>query len=514
MPQSAPCGSAFGDRSPSFLIQIWQARRAMRSRAIAIPILLWASACATTPVKVETRVPTLAGPISDLARNVAGAARPSEKDAYREGAWDPAYFDRLLPSDALEISGFPIRHRREGVGVPMVGVRETLADDPFYYPPEGIIRPLTATVVHAADGGASVRLLDSSRESVVRIDEALQPLAADFTAAYAVLLSRTRLERTALTGAFDHEKIGAHAGIFLLEPYDADRIPLLLVHGLISSPLTWMELTNELFGDAAIRARYQIWHAVYPTGIPFLHAAADFRAQLGRLRRALDPEDDDFATNHIVVVAHSKGGLLTKTLVSASGDQLWYSAFTVPPQDLEASPEDLLAMREFLFFDRNAAVRRVVFIATPHRGSRLADNPLARFVASWISLPRSESETFERVLRANEAYLAPDFRFRLAGLPSGPRALSTRDPLIRALGELPVDPAVPFHTILGELEPGTQSDGVVGHASSRQAGAASELVVAGEGHGVHRSPIAIEEVMRILLEHAESYSAWFSRGIP
>ena len=198
------------------------------------------------------------------------------------------------------------------------------------------------------------------------------------------------------------------------------------------------------------------------------------------------------------------GGLLAKTLVAGSGDRLWLQAFTVPPEELEASPEDRARVQRFLFFDRDPTVRLGVFIATPHRGSQLAENPLSRLLASWDALPADKADPFQRVLRDNEDRLAPGFRVHLAGLPNGPRALSSLDPLIGTLGELPVDTAVPIHTIVGQKEPGLFSDGVVDHASSHQSGAESELVVEGEGHTVHRSEAAIEEVMRILRGHARA----------
>ena len=213
------------------------------------------------------------------------------------------------------------------------------------------------------------------------------------------------------------------------------------------------------------------------------------------------------------MVAHSKGGLLAKTLVSDTGSRLWKAAFTVPPEEIEASPADRVEMERFLFFERDPAVRRVIFIATPHRGSRLADNKLARLLGSWVVLPGRKKGPFERVLATNGDHLTPGFRMRReTGLPSGPRALSHQDPLIRSLAGLPVAPAVPFHTIVGEDEPGSSSDGVVDHASSHQAGAASELVVR-DGHGVHQSEEAIGEVLRILRGHSERDSPWASEPV-
>ena len=61
-------------------------------------------------------VPTPFGP-----RTVA--ARYSPQSRYR-----PGYFDDLIPADFIKIAGFKKRVRVEGLGVPLVGVRERTAD--------------------------------------------------------------------------------------------------------------------------------------------------------------------------------------------------------------------------------------------------------------------------------------------------------------------------------------------------------------------------------------------------
>src|SRR6185369_4353754 len=59
------------------------------------------------------------------------------------------------------------------------------------------------------------------------------------------------------------------SGVYMLEPYDPQKIPVLFVHGLWSSPITWMEMFNDLRSQPEIRARYQFWFYFYPTGQPF-----------------------------------------------------------------------------------------------------------------------------------------------------------------------------------------------------------------------------------------------------
>jgi pimeloyl-ACP methyl ester carboxylesterase len=53
-----------------------------------------------------------------------------------------------------------------------------------------------------------------------------------------------------------------------LQPYDPGKIPLVLIHGLISTPRMWASVVKELLGVPNIRERYQFWFFYYPTGQP------------------------------------------------------------------------------------------------------------------------------------------------------------------------------------------------------------------------------------------------------
>ena len=91
----------------------------------------------------------------------------------------------------------------------------------------------------------------------------------------------------------------------MLEPYDPQKIPVLLVHGLWSSPITWMEMFNELRSFPELHAEYQFWFYLYPTGQPFWHSAAQLREDLEHLRRVLDPQRQSPALDQLVLVGHS-----------------------------------------------------------------------------------------------------------------------------------------------------------------------------------------------------------------
>src|SRR5262249_5286357 len=48
-------------------------------------------------------------------------------------------------------------------------------------------------------------------------------------------------------------------GLSLLRPYRRGRIPVVLIHGLWSSPWSWARMIEALEADAALGDRYQFW---------------------------------------------------------------------------------------------------------------------------------------------------------------------------------------------------------------------------------------------------------------
>ena len=78
----------------------------------------------------------------------------------------------------------------------------------------------------------------------------------------------------------------------MLEPYQPGKIPVLMVHGLWSSPITWMEMFNDLRGDPDLRRDYQFWFYLYPTGQPFWRSATQLRERIGATceRQSIRPD--------------------------------------------------------------------------------------------------------------------------------------------------------------------------------------------------------------------------------
>jgi hypothetical protein len=463
------------------------------------------------------------GGFSDHLRNTPWGSFEVEVER-GPGLWNPEDFDELLPVEGLEIRGLRNHYEVYGLGAPLVAVRESRDPGPKarFYPPEGRIRSATAVLDFAASPRGepaarrrSVRLalVDPLRQPRIRVRGRTVPVAADFTTPFAYLLSRADLK----PGLLKPEEAQEHAGLFLLERYDPRRIPVVMVHGLWSTPLAWMELTNDLLGDEELRGAYQIWHFVYPTSLPYLYAGGLLRESLEDVRRTFDPEGDDPAMASMVVVAHSMGGLLARTLVTDSGMELWDTMFNCPPEELKAAPRDLAALRRTLIFEPEPWIRRVIFIAVPHGGSAMADSLLGRLSIGLARLPQEVAGLFQRVRADNPEAVRPAMAKSLqGGGPVSIRTLSPRHPLLQALARLPIAPGVPYHSILGHRGPvggPPTTDGVVDYWSSHLPGAVSERIVPA-GHAAYAHPVTIREIARILRLHlAEARSGGPSEGV-
>ena len=177
------------------------------------------------------------------------------------------------------------------------------------------------------------------------------------------------------------------SGLYMLHPYHPNMIPVVFVHGTASSPARWAEMANEMLGDPAIASRYQIWFFIYNSGNPIALSAMRLRESLQAVRKDVDPEGKDPALNQMVVIGHSQGGLLTKMTVVDSGTRFWDNVTNVPFDKAELDPETRDLLARALFVKPLPFVTRVIFIATPHRGSYLASNPIVKFGNKFINLP-------------------------------------------------------------------------------------------------------------------------------
>lgn len=391
--------------------------------------------------------------------------------------------------------GSPTANRSGAVGVPMLLDYDTTKAP--LYPREGLL--VSATAVYRRVGNQP-HLSFIAGDSTADLNGAAYPLNIDKVAPITAMTRRARhVARAGFSSMLDSAKMPVRTGIFLTEPYDPKKIPVLMVHGLQSTPFAFVSLIDAIRRDPNLSERFQVWTFLYGTGTPVLFNAFQLRRELEKTVHELDPHDHDFATRHIVVLGHSMGGLMAHTLVSSSGNRVWNALFEVSPERLRGDAESIRRLSDGLHFHSSRRVVRVIFAATPHRGSKLAESWIGRVGASLIRLPSAVQSDVTRVISENQDVATPNARnFDRDMNFSAVHTLSPRDPALSALVGLPIE--VPFHSIIGQRDgrpTETSSDGVVAYTSSHLDGASSELVVR-SGHNVCDNPDAQREIVRIL----------------
>lgn len=153
-------------------------------------------------------------------------------------------------------------------------------------------------------------------------------------------------------------------------------------------------------------------------------------------------------------------------------------------------------------------MRRVVFIATPHRGSPVANGPVVRLAGGLIRLPSDPAAVVAEIEAWNGPDAVRDENFAGDSIHAIGN-LRVDSPLLLAVGRLPVAPGVQYHTIAFRFAGHAPSDLVVPLWSAHRDGAASEAILPGT-HGSEQSPPTLGELRRILLEHL--LSSWSIRA--
>jgi pimeloyl-ACP methyl ester carboxylesterase len=430
--------------------------------------------------------------------------------------WSGFLLEGFVAVDALRVRGLDNRYRDPGVGAALsasLGERVTPAAASEYLPARlrvaatAFLR-LENPRAQIAGGHVSGRLelYCEDERSLLEIGGESVPLEVEKSSSIALMLEGAPIWDWGFQGfrLGDFLPVRQGESLFFLRPLAQDRIPLVLVHGTFSSPATWAQLVNELQNDRAISQRYQIWLFLYNSGNPIGWSAGILAETLRRVVGSVDPAGRDPALQRMVVVGHSQGGLLAKLLAVDSGDSFWRIVAGRPIDELRLRPESRALLERSLFFEPLPFVRRVVFLATPHRGSHVADLRIASWLSRLVKLPATlTSSVVDLVSDGGDAvYLSA-----LDRKPTSLDNMTSRDPFLRTLAELPIAGGVGSNSIIavrgrGPYQDG--SDGFVRYASAHLPDADSEQVVQPSGHSVQRNQEAIQELRRILLEHARS----------
>jgi pimeloyl-ACP methyl ester carboxylesterase len=406
----------------------------------------------------------------------------------RQGVWDPGKFTAFTPASEVDLKTIKTRNRQDGVGAALVGIRKTDPLEPFS-PWVGVTAPVTA-VVDFKGNEATLTLIDPTLKTQARVAGIERPLDADFSAPLAYYPQKSELWE-GLMGAMRVSHYMGNTGLYMLQPYDPDRIPLIFVHGLISTPRMWRNVINEIETDPVLRTRYQCWVFSYPTGNPPLYSALRLRDELEKVKK-LYPD-----SKPKVLVGHSMGGILSHAQVTTVERHHWNVVGEDKASLLfkKGQPGDLIDRATT--FEANPHIARAVFICTPHRGSDMAIGTLGGIGRRLISLPGDIFFTTTNTLGEAAAVFTGDSN----RLPTSVDGLSPRNPTLKVLDTRPIQ--APHHSIIGDRGKGDtpeSSDGVVAYWSSNQETAKSQKIVPG-AHGSCELPETLDELRRILRLH-------------
>jgi len=423
------------------------------------------------------------------------------------GTFPLTYFDHVSPAVDFKLEKIS-HHRREGVGAPLVALRENTGREPIeaFYPPEVIARPVTA-VIEPGEMEGGVQNIRIDLQCPLQIKEIsfegkLTPLAADLSVPWATLLARGGdLNRSRVRDFFDRTP-DREPRLYLMEPYDPNKEPLIMIHGLLSSPLVWAELSNELWADDDIRTRYQIWHYLYNTSAPALYSGRILRNQLRELRPLLDPSGKDPAMQSTTIIAHSMGGIVTRSLTTRPGNVFWDAAFTQSFDSLKLEDDDRASLRDAFYWEPEPHVKRVIYLAVPHLGSDLADRFVGK-LGHFLSKPPNQFKAFyDRISSANPGAFTPAYAELGEGKLDSIHALSPRQPTLPILANLPNTYSIREFSIIGnegKSGPVKESyDGTVPYWSSHLSRVESEIIIPTDHSGVTELPESVAEIKRIL----------------
>jgi hypothetical protein len=184
------------------------------------------------------------------------------------------------------------------------------------------------------------------------------------------------------------------------------------------------------------------------------------------------------------------------------GTLFWDGAFSVPPDKLDVRAETRDFLKNALIFKPLPFVRRVVFVATPHHGSYQALGFLGGFASWLVRLPGNLTRLGVEVATLQSRGM---LRGPFTGIPTAITNMNPSNRFIQALASMPIVEGVTAHSIIavqGDGPPEEGADGVVMYKSAHIDGVASEKVVR-SSHSTQGHPETIQEIKRILLEHAE-----------
>jgi hypothetical protein len=181
----------------------------------------------------------------------------------------------------------------------------------------GLIQPSGDSVLDVLSSRQlDVHLYNPYQSESVRILKNDYPLAANFSAGYGLWLSENQLDGVGYLNLITRQPEERLPKLFMLEPYDPNKRVIIMLHGLASSPATWVNLTNDILNDDKLRENYQVWQIFYPTNLPILENRYQIQRLINSTYQQTDPNGQNRASKNSVIVSHSMGAIIARMMLS------------------------------------------------------------------------------------------------------------------------------------------------------------------------------------------------------
>ncbi len=408
----------------------------------------------------------------------------------RSREWAFEDFSAFLFASDFEITGLKNRYRRYGLGVPMVARCRSIHQKPHYfrYCLQEMCVPMTAFLCFDGNGTPSLQIIDTMECSSAQVGNISVPLEIDYTTPLAYSFELTS-EKNALDGAtigllnpdflLNKTEDGSRLlkGIYMPRAYDPQKIPVVMVHGLWSSAITWMEMYNTLNSLPEIRENYQFWFYFYPNGQPFWVSAAQLRDDLEVLRKDLDPNRSHTNMDQMILTGHSMGGLVALLQTVDSGERFWNLITTVPPEKLPGNETSNREIARWFHTKPNPSISCVITMGTPFMGSGYANSTTRGITGIFGKKASFVEENLDRFRKENETVIQ---NTELLDCLTALDSLQKNSIFWNALAEVKPAGWVAYVNIMARLKAeksGSLSDGVVSLESAKLAWANDEFFI-------------------------------------
>ena len=347
----------------------------------------------------------------------------------------------------------------------------------------GLIIPDGASVLDVLGSRQlDIHLYNPYRSESVSILGDDYQLAANFSAGYGLWLAENQLDGVGYLNLLTRRQEASLPKLFMLEPYDPNKRVLIMIHGLASSPATWVNLTNDIFNDDTLRNNYQVWQIFYPTNLPILENRYQIQKLLTATYEQTDPSGQNRASKNSVIISHSMGAIISRMMLS--DDDLANKLSVLEDQDLltsankreiaksltQAFGSDELSMRFKL--QTLPQVDTAVFLSAPFQGTDYANRWFTRALRRIIYLPISVVKTVTDNLAtiATQGELANNPLGALY-LQNGASQLSNKSSFIQLTKDITINKRITFHSIIANND----SDITKGLAQMQPSGAKIDL---------------------------------------